>query len=170
MYSDYNLRLKVSTEVFAAWRTLTGKALAASRPMSNPGFIKLKEDNTFLQGPGVKQNDDWFFSLAHIRKDMKDVLYIFFIPHRGFTSRSKFTLLGLRKHLMRLIDVEAFIERWHQRRQLVMLSPDSLADDFEMTAQITPEIVINVDKQIKNLINWGLIDWFWLIRKPPEMV
>jgi hypothetical protein len=39
-----------------------------------------------------------------------------------------------------------------------MLSPDSLADDFEMTAQITPEIVINVDKQIKNLINWGLID------------
>ena len=71
---------------------------------------------------------------------------------------------------MRLIDVEAFIERWHQRRQLGMLSPDSLADDFEMTAQITPEIVINVDKQIKNLINWGLIDWFWLIRKPPEMV
>jgi hypothetical protein len=39
-----------------------------------------------------------------------------------------------------------------------------------MTAQVTPEIVINVDKQIKNLINWGLIDWFWLIRKPPEMV
>jgi len=40
-----------------------------------------------------------------------------------------------------------------------MLTPDSLADDFEMTGQITPEIVINVDKKIKNLlINWGLID------------